>query len=127
MLEDELWSRIRINPASIPTGELDLIPSTTFTRLKHTSFQPTKANISVQEQESTNVYKIAYLELDRTLIITTEKAFPHKILGWEEQSKNGGTTTAQLKETINSPYWSRNSNQYESMRADLGLPMSSSK
>lgn len=121
LLEDELFNRIRIRPESIPVGNVDMIPSNTFTRLSHQAIKPTKVTITKTEQATTVIYKIEYLHLPRTLTIETEKAFPRKILSWSEDGGDGLITKATLKQTLKIDYWSKNSNQYESLRADLGL------
>lgn len=121
LLEDELFNRIRIKPESIPVGNVDIIPSATFTRLQHQPIKPTKATISKTDQAQTTVYKIEYLHLKRTVTIEAEKNFPRKILSWSEDAGDGLVTKATLQETIKSDYWAKNSNQFEYMRKDLNL------
>ena len=128
-LEDDIWSKIRINPFTLPTGKLQMIPSFFYLRLRH---QPTKAyecSASLATiNGNINEYKIHYSALNRTLTIQFENVFPYKITGWEETYKSGFgadaktlTTTATLIKTIKSDYWNRNKNTDEFMRNDLGL------
>ncbi len=35
LLEDELWNMIRINPAKLPSGKINIIPGTMYQRLSH--------------------------------------------------------------------------------------------
>lgn len=122
MLEDEIWSRIRINPESVPTGEVMLIPSMSFGRLQHKSMKPASARITfVKETESTSDLKIEYLHHERTVTITFENTFPFKILGWKEKNGNEPATVATLHKTLKSSYWGKNSNNSEILRDSLGL------
>lgn len=34
-LEDEVWSKIRLNPTQLPVGDIEMIPGTQFLRLRH--------------------------------------------------------------------------------------------
>ena len=122
MLEDEIWNRIRINPETVPTGEVMLIPSMSFGRLQHQSMKPASARITfVKETESTSDLKIEYLHLQRTVTITFENTFPFKILGWEEKNGNEPATVATLQKTLKSSYWGKSSNEFEILRDSLGL------
>ncbi len=121
LLEDEIWTRIRIQPNSVPTGTLEVIPSSFYVRLQHTPIIPARATIKKVQREATTEYTIEYLHQNRTLTISVEQVFPYKILGWTEDNGDGLITKATLKKTILSPYWQQNSNQYEHMRAELKL------
>lgn len=121
LLEDEIWTKIRIQPNSVPTGMLDVIPSTFYMRLQHTPIMPARATIKKVQREATTEYTIEYLHQNRTLTISVEQVFPYKIMGWTEDNGDGLITKASLKKTILSPYWQQNSNQYEHMRTELEL------
>lgn len=128
ILEDELWAQLRINPNSLPQGNITLIPALEFSRLHH---KPVEAHQAVAElvangEEST--YTITYSDIERILKIKFQTAFPHQILGWEETGKSGFgdnaktlTTTATLIKTIKSAYWSKNHNSDAGLRKTLGL------
>lgn len=127
-LEDELWLQVRIDPESLPLGEISIIPSLEFFRLNHKPYATHKAQASLETGETNSVYSLNYPELERTLAIRFETAFPHKILGWEETRKSGFgdkaqmmTTKATLNKTLNSAYWTQNSNDEEYLRKELGL------
>lgn len=120
MLEDELFTRIRLQPENLPTGEFDVIPSSIYTRLKHKPIRPTKARASIKDIENGKQYTLEYLHLNRTVKIDFGTDFPHKILAWSEED-GGQRTTATLKETMKTAYWSQNSNRYEGLRDELGL------
>ena len=121
LLEDDLWNRIRINPSSIPTGEVDLIPGAFFSRLRHEAVKAKKARVSFQEAEESSVLVVEYLHLNRTIKIQFKREFPHQVLSWETQDESGTTTRAKLREQIRSPYWQMNSDQFLSYRDTLRL------
>jgi hypothetical protein len=122
--ENELWTKLRIDPKSLPVGSIQIIPSLEFLRLRH---QPTKAydaNASIEN----GIYTIIYPELNRTLKINFTPSFPYDILGWEETTTRGYgastktlTTKATKLESIKSAYWSKNNNADESLRETLKL------
>lgn len=124
ILENELWTQLRIDPKSLPVGSLKAIPSLEYSRLKHTPLKAYKATASL----SNNTYSVSYPKLNRTLSIHFNPSFPHDILGWEETFKSGFgkkaktlTTKATKLKTIKSAYWGQNSNKYEVLRDTLQL------
>lgn len=120
-LEDELISRIRIDPSSIPTGNIELMPAAFFTRLQHQPLKAKQARISIEKKESTASMIIEYLHLERTVSVEFESFFPYKILSFKEDNGNGKITKATLKKSIKNAYWSKNSNEYLSFRDSLQL------
>lgn len=124
ILENELWAQLRINPNSLPTGELKIIPSFEFIRLRHVPLKAYKANATL----TSTAYSIHYPELERTLNIYFNSEFPFEIEAWEESFKSGfgskakvlSTKATKLK-TIKSPYWQENSNKDEVLRESLLL------
>ncbi|MBM9502427.1 septum formation inhibitor Maf [Leptospira sp. 201903071] len=124
-LEDELWTRMRINPDQIPLGDLTLIPGLFHSRLNHKELKPLRAAISKQKQDDSTVFTIRYSGEERTLKIRIESGFPHKILAWEETFRdfNGHlmTTFATLESSILSDYWNRNRNESRNLRKELKL------
>ena len=124
ILENELWTKLRINPKSLPTGDLKIIPAFEFTRLKHKTIKAYNATASLEN----NNYSINYPEINRTLSITFNPEFPHDILSWEETFKSGFdsnakvlTTKATKLKTIKSPYWQKNSSKDAIIRETLQL------
>lgn len=122
--ENELWNQLRINPSSLPTGEVEIIPSLEYIRFRHIKIKAYKATASLND----GVYEIEYPELNRTLKISFNSSFPYDISGWEEQFKSGFgpnaktlTTKATRLESIRSAYWGKNSNADEALRAELKL------
>ena len=61
-----------------------------------------------------------YPDLDRTLTLRFEKAFPHEIEGWEETTGRL-TTRATRIERMMSDYWRQNRVVDGPLRRQLGL------
>jgi hypothetical protein len=125
MTEDELWNRIRLYPGSLPVGNLEILPSSLYCRFKHVPFKPANAVASiVAGAGKTSIYQIELPELKRTVVIEYNTAFPHEIQGWKESYPEGGkmmTTTATLKNVIQTDYWKKNKNEDDHWRGELGL------
>lgn len=132
ILEDELWTRIRLNPETLPLGEVKLLPSTFYLRLRHQEAKAQKAEASIMKVPSSEfsgsehyMYSIEYE--NRKLTIYFETTFPHVILGWEETYLSGFgnpemlTTKAKRINTIRSAYWGKNSDKDREIRKELGL------
>lgn len=122
LLEDEILNRIRLNPAALPTGVVDIIPSAAFSRLQHKALKPTKARFSLTKNaDNTSILTVEYLHFERTLTVQFESVFPHRILRWEELDGKDNVTKATLKKSIKSAYWQQNGNQFAYLRDSLGL------
>jgi len=122
--ENELWTKLRIDPKSLPVGQLDLIPALESTRLNHEALEPQKAFTKLEN----NSYTISYPEANRTLKINFNPNFPFDIIGWEETTTNGIgtssetlTTKATKLETLKSDYWNKKSNADLNLRETLKL------
>lgn len=128
-LEDELWSKIRLNPELLPVGEHEVIPALFYTRLLHKDLKPYKASITkLPAGEGTTAYTIRYPELDRELTIRYGNTFPYPIEGWDETYMDGFggkakklTTRATKIKTIKLDYWKHNANNDAHYREELGL------
>ena len=134
-IEDDIWNRMRLEPQTLPMGEVEMVPSMEFLRLKHHDFKPytCKANLFLQvpDKEAGDEfysYELTYPELKRKLVVRCESRFPFKILGWEETWNLGTSeeqkTWATLKKTIKSPYWEKNGQNEKALRDSLGLEYS---
>lgn len=122
LLEDEIFTRLRINPASLPTESVELIPGLFFSRTTHLKLKPKKARISFKsEKEASTRCIIEYLHLDRTVNIDFGSEFPHEILSWEEIDNGEVTVSATKAKSIRSPYWNRSATKYEFLRDSLGI------
>lgn len=124
ILENELWTQLRINPKSLPTGNLQIIPSFEYIQLRHIPIQAYKAVATLKN----NIYSINYPDLNRTLTIGFNSEFPHDILNWEEIFRSGFGSSAKILstkatklKTIKSAYWSKNKNKNLTLRDTLQL------
>lgn len=124
LLEDEIWTRIRLDYKALPVGEIDIVPGLFYTRLIHKNLKAQKADASLVENGNIGTYKLGY-GTERSLEITFSLTFPHQILSWSETSKGIGgkslTTTASLDKTLYIDYWTRNSNSDLYLRDSLNL------
>ncbi len=120
-LEDELWTRLRLDPKRLPQGSFRCIPGALYTSFAHKPIEAADAIGSLKQKKQEFTYSVTYPNLKRTLTIHFKEAFPHIITQWSETSP-GGTTTAVLKDRImNSEYWSKNKPKHANERKRLGL------
>ena len=120
MLEDEIWSKIRLFPSDeLPKGNVMMIPSMTSLRLRHQKVQAEMTKISLEPYKGDSTfrgknlmdYRVRFTESKRDLRIIFERDFPRQIVGWEEtyEAKNKILTSrAVLKATIQNAYWEKN-------------------
>lgn len=120
-LEDELWTKIRIDPNALPVGDTKMIPGFTYLRLSHVKQKIYKATTSLTRSPDHFTYEVHYPELHRTLAIQFEADFPNKILGWKEINGTNEITTGQILTTIRSDYWNHNQPADTLLRSDLKL------
>lgn len=124
LLEDELWTRVRLSPERLPLGDIRLIPGTVFQRLSHTLPDIHTAKAERSTQDSTHTYRVTYTSLPRTLEITFEQAYPHAIVAWRETYEQRGrrhTTSARKTHALMLDYWSKNAAADSTYRVQLGL------
>lgn len=130
LLEDELWSLIRLDPDALPTGKLKMIPGTMYQRLSHNEWGVVNAEASLEpaDEEGLMHYTVKYADYKRTLTIQFKKDFPYEIEGWEDTYQSGWgadapmlTTRAVKKKRIMLDYWTRNRNQDTPLRQELDL------
>ena len=128
LLEDELWTRIRIDPNNLPKGNLQVIPSMEFIKINHKELKAYDATIGLKNEDGLSIYEIDYPELKRSLKITFSTAFPYTIESWSETAPSGSgptakilTSTSKKIKTITTPYWQENKNSDLFLRDTLGL------
>ena len=133
-LEDEIWTRIRIAPETLPIGDVKMIPGSFFTTLR--MIEPGAENAfakltNAQEVDMGDVslYTVTYPSLQRTLSIRFNRNFPYDILSWSESYPSGSgkdakvlTTKAHRTHTVMTDYWNKNSVKDLELRKELGLP-----
>lgn len=130
VLEDELWSIIRIRPETLPTGSFEAIPALEYLRLSHNEIKAYQATANQSTSEGVINYTLNYPQLGRTLVITFGKDFPHQIEGWTESTTRGSgessttlTSKARRIKSIKTAYWRKNRNSDQILRDSLGLPL----
>jgi len=128
ILENELWAKIRIDPSDLPQGDLKIIPSFEYSRLKHKTIKAYVAKATLSTDTNLSTYEIDYPELKRNIRITFHSSFPYEIEEWTETFTSGFgpnakqlTTKATKLKRIKSAYWGKNHNNDESLRQELGL------
>ncbi|NDV16749.1 septum formation inhibitor Maf [Muricauda sp. TY007] len=127
-LENEIWNKIRINPENLPQGEISMIPSLEFLRLRHQEMKAYNAIATISSKGGITTYTISYPKLERKLMINFMADFPFSIESWTEEFKSGFgsdaktlTTSATKIKTIKTAYWSQNKNKDLILRDSLGL------
>ena len=132
-LEDEIWTRIRTAPETLPLGKIKMIPGSFFTTLR--MIEPGAENAfakltSMQEVDRGDVslYTVTYPSLQRTLSISFNQYFPYDILSWSETYPSGSgknaevlTTNARRTHAVMMDYWNKNSVKDLELRKELGL------
>lgn len=128
ILENEIWTKIRIHPKDLPVGDLKVIPSLEYLRLAHKELKAYDATASLSSENGITTYTLMYPGLERTLSINFTSNFPYTIESWSEESKSGFganaktlTTTASKIKSIKTAYWGQHDNDDLMLRDSLGL------
>jgi len=130
LLEDEVWTRLRIDPASLPVGRVMVLPGTMTSRLLHTDQTPISAEASFldiapdSDGKKMRRYILEYTDPARTLLIDYRADFPHEIMGWSETYSDFGkvlTTKAVRTDVLHTDYWNKHSMVDTLLRKELGL------
>ena len=138
-LEDEILTKIRISPKSLPSGTIKIIPSLLDSRLRHYKLKKEEAIAHTQKTKDKDFYKrvptnsglmtyqIRYKNTGRLLKIIYSEKFPYQIIGIVEehisqrQKKQHLVTKSILTHSILSKYWSENQPEFVRLRKKLGL------
>ena len=129
LLEDDVWSKIRINPKDLPTGKTKMIPAFFYLRMAHIPTQAYDVELSLNKNDDgSSTYTATYPSIERSIAITFDSSFPHQITSWEENAYSGFgskrkklVTTGTKIKTIKSDYWSKHSKKDMVLRRELGL------
>lgn len=132
LLEDEIWTLIRVNPQSLPLGKIKIIPGLIQARFLHRRTDVESATAAITESTSEGgsllTYSIKYDTYQRDLNITFKKSFPHEIVSFEGTYIDGFGSKAKLLKTkavrthhLQLDYWTKNSEKDSSYRFELGL------
>jgi len=119
-LEDEVWTRIRIAPETLPLGSVKMILGSVVSRLHHIKQDAREAQTVLETDNGVSKYTIKYSDLRRKLTINFKKDFPHEILSWEESYK-GKVSRAVKTKTMIVDYWNKKTNADMRLREKLGL------
>lgn len=128
-LEDELWTRIRLAPETLPVGDINVVPGLQYARLWHKEVRPEKARATVETSGRESVYTLVYSAIPRKLVIRFEREFPWKIVSWEETQPGAFdgspllTTKAVATNSLMLDYWKRHGTADAHYRKELGLTM----
>lgn len=132
-LENDVWNKIRLDPKRLPLGDIHMLPSFDYIRLRHQDIQAYKANASLvtpsaKTAMAISTYVLEYPGLKRRLEIDFRSNFPYEIEGWRETYKSGFdnsakelSSVAKKIKTIKSDYWNRHGNRDRKLRRKLGL------
>lgn len=127
-LENEIWTRLRLDDENLPLGEFQMIPSFEYLRLSHKPIKYYSAYAEYYTDGDLNIYSLEYPELKRSLKIYFSRTFPFTIEKWEESYPSGFgenpeilTTKAVKKQRIKTDYWTKNSNNNLPLREKLEL------
>ena len=116
VLENQIWTQLRIDPSSLPKDNFKIIPSLEFTRLTHA---PLKSYNAFAENKP-GQYTLTIKDLDRKLVINYNPEFPYQITSWED-TQNGATSKATKLATLKTAYWNKKSNADLELRKTLKL------
>lgn len=124
ILENEIWTLIRINPNELPIGDLKMIPSFEYLALNHKKIKAYNVTATLKKYNNFNIYTLNFNKLNRKLEIQFNKEAPYEIKSWNETLTINGNeyiTKAKKVKTIKSKYWSKNSPKDITLRDSLSL------
>jgi hypothetical protein len=122
LLEDEIWTALRINPGRF--SKLDsvlVLPSVLYFRFQHKPVQVEKAQISIEKGAAESILHLKYTNIPRHLDIRFESNAPYRILGWEQTDNGKLSSKGALKKVIMSDYWAKHDNASAPLRDSLLL------
>ena len=122
MLEDEVFTRLRIKPESLVSSNVKIIPNLTYTRLRHKPIAPQNASIEIKENgKNLKTCVVNYPEKKRRLEVSFEATSPYKIMGFKEFDGDKVMSESKLRKSVMSAYWSEHDVKSEPLRTALGL------
>jgi hypothetical protein len=128
LLEDDTWNLIRLHPRTLPLGEHFMFPSLMYCRLAHIPIQAYRVFAKIKTDKKQQVYTLEYPQLQRTISIWFNTAYPHEIEKWEESYLDGFgkdsrvlITRATRKKRIWTDYWNKHKTTDKKLREQLGF------
>ncbi len=125
LLEDEVWTMLRLNPSALPVGKTEMVLGNLAARFGHLK-QVTAPVVTEWKKGSGSesiIYEIFYTKSGRRLAIEISDSVPYSILGWSEMGKKGILSSAKLKRRLeNVDYWNyKDDKKGRELRKKLGL------
>ncbi len=121
VLEDEIWTLLRLNPAVFTDRRATVLPSSLFLRLRHKKLAAENARFTLLNEGNASTLHLEFEKTDRQLDIHFETAFPHRILGWHETVDAKLVSRGMLENISMHEYWTEHENQHEPLRKQIGL------
>ena len=126
LLEDEIWTMLRLHPEQLPIGKVKVITGNLETRFSHSKQKVSiaEASWSKGSSDENSIYQIQYTDTGRTLAIETSKTVPYYIESWKETDKFGNViSSGKLKKRVEDiPYWNfSDEKKGPKLRKQLGL------
>jgi len=125
-IEDNIMNLCRISDTLLPTGDFQMIPSLTYLRTAHQTFQPYAAHGSIDRTDSTVYYNYEIPKLKRSVRLKLDPQNNNQILSWTESyptifDGEIRTSTYRLQSILKTDYWNFNSPKNAKMRKQLHL------
>ncbi|MGM0477868.1 MAG: septum formation inhibitor Maf [Bacteroidota bacterium] len=124
--EDNIMNICRINDTLLPTGDFQMIPSMSYLRTAHRTFQSYSAHGAIDRTDSVVYYNYEIPELKRSVRLELDPQKNNQIRSWTESYPTVfdgqiRTSTYRLKSSVKKDYWNFNSPEDAKMRNQLGL------
>ncbi len=108
VLENSIWTQIRINPEELLVGDFQAIPDFSYLQMYHKSMKSYQVKATITT-DSLSHYTMTYPELRRQITIDFIPSMPFEIVGWTEtQLDKNLSTTAKRTAVMQLPYWQLN-------------------
>lgn len=123
LTENEIWTRLRVDPNSIESGKQNILPDASYLQMNHKEFKSYEAVIKQTEKDFIET-RIEFQTLGRVINIYQDKTFPFTIEKWEEleiKDKDTLVSRATKLTRLKTKYWQQNSNKYLHLRDSLSL------
>lgn len=124
--EDNFLTMVRIAPESLPTGDVEVLPSLNYLRTAHIEAKPYAASAKLEKNENEWVYSYEIPALKRSVKLCIDPSTNYRITSWTENyptvfDGEMRTTTYTLKAVTVSKYWEKNNLEDTPLRDSLKL------
>ena len=125
ILEDSLWTWLRLSPQSIPRGKVKMLPN--LQTLYLNAIEPKVYNATISFVDVSNTRSkllLKYSQLGRILEIEFAKSFPHYIYSYKDVIIKGGklySNGAELISLSHSFYWEKSRKKDKSLRRKIKI------